>query len=163
MTMPDSFWGSAGDSRDEPAGRSPQDRAYFLDLLGDSHHGLGRPEAAIEAYTEAADGFESQGARCSYALCLFKIAVSYLALGEPWHALGYLEACLSLLEELGMTRHEALARRRLEACQAALTGVKLDQGARGLGPPKQSRCTHAATVDSCYARDRRRAALAQRR
>jgi tetratricopeptide (TPR) repeat protein len=152
------------DTRDEPAGRPPRDRAYFLDLLGDSHHGLGRPEAAIEAYTEAADGFESQGARCSYALCLFKIAVSYLALGEPWHALGYLEACLSLLEELGMTRHEALARRRLEACQAALTGVKLaPRGLGGWGPPKQSRCTRAATVDSCYARDRRRAALAQRR
>jgi len=155
MTMPDSFWESAGsaasggddppepprgsaasggddppepprgsgDSPGEPAGRPPQDRAYFLDLLGDGHHGLGRHEAAIEAYREAADGFQSQEARCSHALCLFKIAASYLSLGEPWHAHGYLEACLPLLGELGLTRHEALARRQLETCQASLTGV----------------------------------------
>ena len=46
------------------------DKAYFLDLLGDSHNGLGRFEAAIEAYRQAAEGFQSQGAECSYALCL---------------------------------------------------------------------------------------------
>ncbi len=131
MTMPDSFWGSAGDSRDEPAGWQAQDRAYFLDLLGDSHHGLGRHDAAIEAYREAADGFQLKAARCSHALCLFKIAASYLSLGEPWHAHGYLEACLPLLDELGLTRHQALARRRLEACQAALTGVGLTSEGQG--------------------------------
>jgi hypothetical protein len=169
MTMPDRFWGSgsSGDSLDEPAGRRTQDRAYFLDLLGDGHHGLGGHESAIEAYTEAADGFQAQGARCSYALCLFKIAASYLSLEEPWHALGYLEACLPLLDELGMTRHAALARRRLAACQAGLTGVRLvpsvgSGGSGARGQPKQSRCTRAATVDSCYARDRARAALAER-
>lgn len=120
MTMPDSFW----DSSAEPAARLPRDRAYFLNLLGDGHHGLGRHEAAIEAYHEAADGFQSLQARCSHVLCLFKIAASYVSLGEPWHAHGYLEACLPLLGELGLTRHEALARRQLEACQAALTGVE---------------------------------------
>jgi tetratricopeptide (TPR) repeat protein len=123
--MPDRFWGpaGAGDSLDEPAERRAQDRPYFLDLLGDGHYGLGGHESAIEAYTEAADGFQAQGARCSYALCLFKIAAGYLSLDEPWHALGYLEASLPLLEELGMTRHAALARGRLAACQAELTGV----------------------------------------
>jgi tetratricopeptide (TPR) repeat protein len=163
MTMPDSFWGSAGsadDSPGEPAGRPRQDRAYFLDLLGDSHHGLGRHEAAIEAYREAADGFQSQQARCSHALCLFKIAASYLSLGEPWHAHGYLEACLPLLGELGLTRHEALAQRQLETCQASLTGVGLTP--EGQGRLKLSRCSRVATVDSCYARDRGTAALAQR-
>jgi hypothetical protein len=30
--------------------RQLHDKAYFLDLLGDSHHGLGRHEAAIEAH-----------------------------------------------------------------------------------------------------------------
>jgi len=179
MTMPDSFWagaGSEGSSADEPAGRQAQDRAYFLDLLGDSHLGLGRHEAAIEAYREAADGFRSRQAQCSHVLCLFKIAASYMSLGEPWHAHGYLEACLPLLGELGLTRHERLARRQLEACQAALTGVGLARGAsggssppeptergRGRGQPKHSRCRRAATVDSCYARDRGTAALAQRR
>jgi len=101
------------------------DKAYFLDLLGDSHNGLGRHEAAIEAYREAAEGFRSQGAQCSYVLCLFKVADSHLSLGEPWHALGYLQACLPLLHELGLTRHEALAREQLAHCQAALTGVRL--------------------------------------
>ena len=100
------------------------DKAYFLDLLGDSHNGLGRYEAAIDAYRQAAEGFRSQGAECSYALCLFKVADSHLALGEPWHAFGYLQACLPLLHELGLTRHETLAREQLVHCQAELTGVR---------------------------------------
>ena len=115
----------AQDSWGGPAGRQPHDKAYFLDLLGDSHNGLGRHEAAIEAYRQAAEGFRSQGAHCSYALCLFKVADSHLSLGEPWHALGYLEACLPLLHELGLTRHEALAREQLAQCQAELAGARL--------------------------------------
>jgi len=99
--------------------------AYFLDLLGDSHKGLGHCEAAIEAYRQASEAFRAQGAPCSYALCLFKIADSHLSLGEPWHAIGYLEACLPLLRDLGMTRHEELARQRLDACQAELAGARL--------------------------------------
>ena len=113
------------DSWGGPAGRQLHDKAYFLDLLGDSHTGLGRHEAAIEAYRQAAEGFRAQGAQCSYALCLFKIADSHLALGEPWHAVGYLEACLPLLRDLGMTRHEGLARQQLDACQAELAGARL--------------------------------------
>ena len=100
------------------------DKAYFLDLLGDSHNGLGRYEAAIEAYRQAAEGFRSQGAECSYALCLFKVADSHLSLGEPWHAFSYLEACLPLLHQLGLTRHGTLAREQLAHCQAELTGVR---------------------------------------
>jgi tetratricopeptide (TPR) repeat protein len=116
-----SSWGIWGGS----AGRQLHDRAYLLDLLGDSHDGLGRHEATIEAYRQAAERFQSRGARCSYALCLFKIAGSHLSLGEPWHALGYLEACLPLLRELGLTRHETLARRQLDASQAELAGALL--------------------------------------
>jgi len=141
MTMPDRFWDFAGsgDSLDEPAERRAQDRAYFLDLLGDGHHGLGDHESAIEAYTEAADRFQALQARCSYALCLFKIAASYLSLDEPWHALGYLEACLLLLDELGMTRHTALAQRRLTACQAELTGVRLVSAGPGNPGPAETK------------------------
>jgi hypothetical protein len=100
------------DSWGGPARRQPHDKAYFLDLLGDSHSGLGRHEAA--------EGFRAQGAQCSFALCLFKVADSHLSLGEPWHALGYLQACLPLLRELGLTRHETLARQQLARCQAEL-------------------------------------------
>ncbi len=42
-------------------GRQLRDKAYFLDLLGDSHHGLGHPEAAIEAYWQAAAGIPGAG------------------------------------------------------------------------------------------------------
>ena len=141
------------------------DKAYFLDLLGDSHNGLGRFEAAIEAYRQAAEGFQSQGAECSYALCLFKVADSHLALGEPWHALGYLQACLPLLHELGLTRHERLAREQLARCQAELTGVRLVAGPEGLHSQPVLHNAHcrrmpATRVDSCYARDRRTTALA---
>jgi tetratricopeptide (TPR) repeat protein len=100
------------------AERQLLDRAYFLDLLGDSHNGLGRHAAAIEAYRQAAQGFKDQGAQCSYALCLFKIADSYLSLREPRHAVGYLEQCLPLLRELGLTRHEALAEAHLSGALA---------------------------------------------
>jgi len=98
------------------------DKAYFLDLLGDSHNGLGRHRAAIEAYQQAAEGFREQGAQCSYALCLFKIADSYLSLREPWRAASYLELCLPLLRELGLARHEVLARNHLASCQRSTLG-----------------------------------------
>jgi tetratricopeptide (TPR) repeat protein len=104
--------------------RQPHDKAYFLDLLGDSHHGLGRHKAAIEAYRQAAQGFREQGAQCSYALCLLKTADSYLSLAEPWHAVGYLEACLPLLQELGLKRHETHAQQQLARCRAELAEVR---------------------------------------
>jgi tetratricopeptide (TPR) repeat protein len=102
------------------AKRQLLDRAYFLDLLGDSHNGLGRHGAAVDAYRQAAEGFKDQGAQCSYALCLYKIADSYLSLREPWHAVSYLERCLPLLHELGLRRHEILARDHLANCQAVI-------------------------------------------
>jgi tetratricopeptide (TPR) repeat protein len=136
------------DSWGGPARRRLHDTAYFLDLLGDSHNGLGRHEAAIEAYRQAAEGFRSQGAQCSYALCLFKLAESHLSLGEPWHALGYLQACLPLLHELGLTRHETLARQQLAHCQAELTGVRLP----GREPPG----ARPAETLSPYPRDKGR-------
>jgi tetratricopeptide (TPR) repeat protein len=160
---------SGQDSWGGPARRRLHDQAYFLDLLGDSHNGLGRYEAAIEAYRQAAEGFRSQGAECSYALCLFKVADSHLSLGEPWHALGYLQACLPLLQELGLTRHETLAREQLAHCQAGLTGVRLlGEGRRAPEGPALAadfayvhcRRIPATRVDSCHARDRRTAALA---
>jgi tetratricopeptide (TPR) repeat protein len=108
--------------------RQRQDRAYFLDLMGDSLRGLGRVEAAIDAYQQAAQAFEAEGARCSYALCLFKIADCHQALHEPWHAIGYLEACLPLLRELNLVRHVRLAQRELDACQAGLAQAGLLEG-----------------------------------
>jgi hypothetical protein len=117
----------AGSPGSEASTTGPQQHqaAYFLNSLGDSHKGLGHCEAAIEAYRQAAEGFRAQGAECSYALCLLKIADSHLSLGEPWHAVGYLEACLPLLRDLGLTRHEELARQQLDACQAELAGARL--------------------------------------
>ena len=120
------------------ADRQRQDRAYFLDLLGDSQGGLGCHEAAIDAYRQAAQAFEAQGARCSYALCLLKIADSYLSLHEPWHAIGYLEACLPLLRELGLTRHSSLAQGQLTACRAKLAQVGL-LGEGRAGPRQEER------------------------
>jgi tetratricopeptide (TPR) repeat protein len=111
------------------------DRAYFLDLLGDSHAGLGRYEAAIEAYREAAQRFEADGAPCSRALCLFKVADSYMSLHEPWHALGYLEVCLPLLRELGLVRHFSLAQDQLAACRAELARARLTGTARSAPLP----------------------------
>jgi tetratricopeptide (TPR) repeat protein len=108
------------------------DRAYFLDLLGDSLAGLGRYEAAIEAYRDAAQGFEADGAPCSRALCLFKIADSYMSLHEPWHALGYLEACLPILREFGLVRHFSLAQDQLAACRAELARAHLLDGPAAL-------------------------------
>lgn len=102
------------------ATRQLLDRSYFLDLLGDSHNGLGRHGAAIESYREAAEGFREQGAQCSYALCLFKIADSYFSLREPWHAVSFLELCLPLLRELGLRRYEAFAEAHLASCREVI-------------------------------------------
>lgn len=132
------------------------DRAYFLDLLGDSHTGLGRYEEAIEAYRDAAQGFEADGAPCSRALCLSKIADSYMSLHEPWNALGYLEVCLPLLRELGLVRHFSLAQDQLAACRAELARAHL------LGEGQVSTVAAGQGVDLRYARYRRTAALADR-
>jgi hypothetical protein len=59
-------------------------------------------------------------------LCLWKVAESHLSLGEPWHALGYLQASLPLLHELGLTRHEALAREQLAQCRSELAGARVN-------------------------------------
>jgi tetratricopeptide (TPR) repeat protein len=107
------------------AARQLHSRAYYLDLLGDSHKGLGCHEAAIAAYRQAAQEFEAQGALCSYALCLLKTADSYLSLREPWHAIGYLMACLPMLRELGLVRYESLAQHQLACCQAELAQAHL--------------------------------------
>ena len=153
------------------AARQLHDRAYFLDLLGDSHTGLGCHEAAIAAYRQAAQGFEAQGAPCSYALCLLKIADSYLSLDEPWHALGYLEACLPLLRELGLVRHESLAQDQLAACQIELARAHLlgegrvGQRCNGARPTRSARSAPdeaGQEVNSTYARYKRTAPLADR-
>ncbi len=132
------------------ATRQQQDKAYFFDLLGDSHNGLGHPEAAIEAYQRAAPGFKARGASCSYALCLLKIAKSHLALEQPWHAVGYLEACLPLLRDLGLARHANLAQQELDACHVGLARARLlgeERGgprSPGPGPPRTVRPARAA-------------------
>jgi tetratricopeptide (TPR) repeat protein len=124
--------GSAGFAAGS-AVRQQHDKAYFLDMLGDSHNGLGRPDAAIEAYQQAARGFKALGASCSYALCLLKMAESHRILEQPWHAVGYLEACLPLLRGLGLTRHADLAEQQLDACRVGLAQALLLGEGRG-GP-----------------------------
>jgi tetratricopeptide (TPR) repeat protein len=113
-------------------------------LLGDSHAGLGRYEAAIEAYRDAAQGFEADGAPCSRALCLFKIADSYMSLHEPWHALGYLEVCLPILREFGLVRHFSLAQDQLAACRAELARAHLLDG-----PAALVACGDGAALAAC--------------
>jgi tetratricopeptide (TPR) repeat protein len=117
-------------------------------LLGDSHAGLGRYEAAIEAYRDAAQGFEADGAPCSRALCLFKIADSYMSLHEPWHALGYLEVCLPILREFGLVRHFSLAQDQLAACRAELARAHLLREGPG-GPAALAACGDGAALAAC--------------
>jgi tetratricopeptide (TPR) repeat protein len=124
-----------------------RDRAYFLDLLGDALSGLGRYEEAIEAYREAAQGFQARGAPSSHALCLFKIADRYLSLREPWHAQGYLEACLPLLRELGLVRYFSLAQDQLAACQAELAPLP-GEGRHGRPLPSRSARSQASSPGS---------------
>jgi tetratricopeptide (TPR) repeat protein len=95
-------------------------KAYFLDVLGDSYNSLGRPGAAIEVYHQAAQAFREQSAQYAYALCLFKIAESYRSLDQADQAIRYLETCLPLLRDLGLSYHEKLALRELSACRATL-------------------------------------------
>jgi tetratricopeptide (TPR) repeat protein len=105
---------------DRAVAASLKDRAYFLDILGDSHNSLGRHRAAIEVYRQAAQAFRQQNAATAYALCLFKIAEGYRSLGEAGQAVSYLEACLPLLGELGLGSVEKLARSELTACLVGL-------------------------------------------
>jgi tetratricopeptide (TPR) repeat protein len=120
------------------------DEGYFLDLLGDSHNGLGRHKAAIEAYRQAAEKFQVQGAQCSYALCLLKIASSHLSLDEPWQAMGYLKACLPMLRDLGLVRHQTLAQHQLDACTAVLAEARLlGEGRVGSGPTRPAKLRRA--------------------
>jgi hypothetical protein len=49
-----------------PADVRPLERAYFLDVLRDSHNSLGRHRAAIEVYRQA---FHQQNTQIAHALC----------------------------------------------------------------------------------------------
>jgi tetratricopeptide (TPR) repeat protein len=100
-----------------PAEASLKDRAYFLDILGDSHNSLGRHRAAIEVYRQAAQAFQQQDTQVAYALCLLKIAQSYRSLDQAEQAAGYLESCLPLLRELGLSGAEQVALSELAACR----------------------------------------------
>ena len=95
-------------------------QAYFLDLLGDAYNGLGRYDEAITALSEAAEAFRCHDARCSHAVCLFKIAQSHLAMGRGGLALGYLEECLPMFGELQLPDHERQALQILNDCRAAV-------------------------------------------
>jgi tetratricopeptide (TPR) repeat protein len=100
-----------------PADVRPLDRAYFLDVLGDSHNSLGRHRAAIEVYRQAAQAFQQQNTQIAYALCLLKIAQAYRSLDQAEQAAGYLEICLPLLRELGLGGAEQVALSELAACR----------------------------------------------
>ncbi|HLX50030.1 MAG TPA: tetratricopeptide repeat protein [Streptosporangiaceae bacterium] len=94
--------------------------AYFLDLLGDAYNGLGRYDEAIVALSGAAMAFSQHGAQCAHAVCLFKIAQSHLAMAHSDQAIGYLEQCLPIFQDLHLPDHEAQALRALDSCRAAL-------------------------------------------
>ena len=94
-------------------------QAYYLDLLGDAYNGLGHHDKAIAALSEAAGAFRRHGARCAHAVCLFKIAQSYLATGRGELAIGYLEECLPMFRELHLPGHERQAADILDGCRAA--------------------------------------------
>jgi hypothetical protein len=132
------------------AARRFDEEAYLLDLPGDSQNGLGRHKAAIEAYRQAAEKFQVQGAQCSYALCLLKIAGSYLSLDERWasaQAMGYLTACLPMLRDLGLVRHQTLAQHQLDACTAVLAEARLlGEGRVGSGPARPAKWRGFALV-----------------
>jgi tetratricopeptide (TPR) repeat protein len=95
-------------------------QAYFLDLLGDAYNGLGRYDEAITALSQAAGAFRRHDAQCAYAVCLFKIAQSHLAMGRGELAIGYLEECLPIFRELHLPGHERQAVRTLSDCRAAV-------------------------------------------
>jgi tetratricopeptide (TPR) repeat protein len=93
-------------------------QAYFLDLLGDAYNGLGRYDEAIVALSEAATAFRVHDAQCAYAVCLFKIAQSNLALAHDEQAIRCLEECLPIFRELNLSDHVEQALRALDGCRA---------------------------------------------
>lgn len=93
--------------------------AYFLDLLGDAYNGLGRYDEAIVALSEAATAFAEHRAQGAHAVCLFKLAQSYLAIDQSEQAARCLEQCLPIFRDLGLPDHEEQALRALEGCRGA--------------------------------------------
>jgi hypothetical protein len=63
-------------------------------------------------------------------VCLFSRRGENSMVGR--FAIGYLEACLPLLRDLGLTRHEGLAREQLDA--GAADACLLGEGRAGLWP-----------------------------
>jgi len=87
-------------------GRQLHDKAYFLDLLGDGQTGLGRHEAAIEAYRQAAEGFKSQGGALLRRLVPAQGGGQLPVPRRPWTRSRLPPGLPPLLHELGLTRHE---------------------------------------------------------
>ncbi|MGE5292348.1 MAG: tetratricopeptide repeat protein [Micromonosporaceae bacterium] len=95
------------------------DEAYFLDVLADTYNSLGRYDEAVEALSRAVKVFREHGAQCAYALGLFKLAQSHLALAHTDQAITYLRECLPIFRSLRLRASEERALATLNACLVA--------------------------------------------
>ncbi|HUK68082.1 MAG TPA: tetratricopeptide repeat protein [Streptosporangiaceae bacterium] len=100
------------------------DEAYFLDLLGDACNVLGRYDKAVDALSKAVAVFKEHGAQCAYAVGLFKLAQSHLALDDRHRAVGCLEECLPIFDALQLPASAERARTALDACLLTALGSR---------------------------------------
>jgi transcriptional regulator with XRE-family HTH domain/tetratricopeptide (TPR) repeat protein len=89
------------------------DRAYFLGVLGDACHALGRYQDAVDAFGRALPTFREHGLRRHEALCLLKMAESHLALGDTSQARPGLIQCQPMFNQLQMPAHAQRAQKAM--------------------------------------------------
>jgi tetratricopeptide (TPR) repeat protein len=89
---------------------------YYLRMLGTAYRGLGQPAAAVTALGQALGIFEDRGDRYGQATCLLELGELHQAARRAGQALGYLERCLAIAGELGLSAVEARARRAAVEC-----------------------------------------------
>lgn len=89
---------------------------YMLGPMGDAYFSLGRYEEAMGALGQAQEIFETRGLVRNNAICLLKLALAGMELGQYGQAIPKLEASLPVFRKLKLSVYEQRALAALEQC-----------------------------------------------
>ncbi len=91
--------------------------AYWLGVLADAYHRLGRDQEAADTLRRALSVFRRNFTRRHQALCLLKLGYAHQAMGDFAAAIRYLKESLPIFSELQLPHYQQRAHQALKLCE----------------------------------------------